>query len=201
MNTPRKLYTVSESYGLLYDAANSMKHMVRERKSKNIQPEFLERIMLAVTEVNSCPMCFYAHTKIALDAGMNGTEIENMLQGVLDDVPTEELPAIMFAQHYADTRGKPSKESLRTLVNVYGLKKAQGILGGIRAIMVGNAYGIPWGSLINRFKGNPDPRSHLGYEIAMVITLFPFILISLLHSLIMSRPKLNPSQKQGKLTR
>lgn len=176
-----------------------MKYMVRERKNENLQTEFLERIMLAVTEVNSCAMCSFAHTKIALDAGMSAKEIENMLEGVLDDVPTKELPAILFAQHYADTRGNPSKESFQTLVKIYGLEKAQGILGGIRAIMVGNAYGIAWGSLLGRFKGQADPRSHLGYELAMVVTLLPFIFIALLHSLVKSSHKLDRSIAQPKL--
>lgn len=143
-----------------------------------------ERIMLAVTEVNKCPMCSYAHTKIALEAGMSAREIENMLQGVLLDVPKEEMPAILFAQHFADTRGKPSKESLRTLVNIYGLDKARGILGGIRSIMVGNAYGIAWGSFMGRFKGEPDPRSHLAYELTMILTLLPFLIIGGIQNLL-----------------
>ena len=123
----KQLYTVAESYTLITKALQSMKFILRARKNNQLQMEFLERIMLAVTEVNKCPMCSYAHTKIALEAGMSASEIENMLQGVLLDVPKEEMPAILFAQHYADTRGKPSKESLRTLVKIYGLDKARGI--------------------------------------------------------------------------
>lgn len=180
----KQLYTVAESYTLITKALQSMKFILRARKNNQLQMEFLERIMLAVTEVNKCPMCSYAHTKIALEAGMSASEIENMLQGVLLDVPKEEMPAILFAQHYADTRGKPSKESLRTLVKIYGLDKARGILGGVQSIMVGNAYGIAWGSLMGRFKGHPDPRSHITYELAMVLTLLPFLLIGGLQNLL-----------------
>nr|WP_237713710.1 carboxymuconolactone decarboxylase family protein [Rhodococcus sp. P14] len=63
--------------------------------------------MLAVTEVNGCGACSYAHTKIALGAGMSSAEIRNILAGVLDDVPDSEVAAVLFAQHYADTRATP----------------------------------------------------------------------------------------------
>jgi AhpD family alkylhydroperoxidase len=37
--------------------------------------------MLAVTEVNGCEMCSYAHTKMALEAGLSNDEIQQMLAG------------------------------------------------------------------------------------------------------------------------
>ncbi len=184
MINEKQLYTVTESYTLITKALQSMKYLMRARKSNELQMVFIERIMLAVTEVNKCPMCSYAHTKIALEAGMSADEIEHMLHGVLLDVPKEEMPAILFAQHYADSRGKPLKEALRTLVDIYGLEKARGILGAVRAIMVGNAYGIAWGSLMGRFKGHADPRSNLAYELAMILTLLPFLLVSGVQNLL-----------------
>ena len=35
---------------------------------------------------------------------MSNEEIQNMLSGVMEDVPSDELEAVIFAQHYADTR-------------------------------------------------------------------------------------------------
>lgn len=64
--------------------------------------------------------------------------VTDMLAGVLDDVPADEVTAVMFAQHYADRRGNPSKESWERIVETYGISKAKGILGAIRAIMIGN---------------------------------------------------------------
>ncbi len=180
----KNLFTLGESYHILFDAFRTIKYMVRERRTENLSTEFIERIMLAVTEVNHCPICSYAHTKMALEAGMTAKEIESMLAGLLQHVPTDELPAIMFAQHYANTRGKPTRQSWKALVHIYGLEKAQGILGGVRAIMAGNAYGIPWSSLQSRLKGKPDPRSSLTYELIMIFTLFPYALGAMVHTVL-----------------
>ena len=102
----------------------------------------------------------------------------------MDDVPADELPAVLFAQHYADSRGSPSKASWERIVERYGLSRARGILGAIRMIMVGNTYGIPWGSFVNRFRGRPDPRSSLSYEVSMMITVVLFLPVALVHALV-----------------
>lgn len=140
--------------------------------------------MLAVTEVNGCEICSYAHSKMALEAGLSNKEIQNMLSGESGDVPSEEMPAVMFAQHYADYRGRPSKESWERMIEIYGLPKSKGILGIIRKIMLGNTYGIPWSSFFNRFKGKPDKRSSLFYELTMIFCSFIFIPIAVIHALL-----------------
>ena len=182
----RKLYTPIEVYEITYKAFLTVRRFGRWRKEKFISTQFVERIMLAVTEVNDCPLCSYGHTKMSLEAGMTSTEIENMLSGQHSDVPTRELPAVMFAQHYAEYRGRPTKEAYNQIVKLYGREKAQAILGAIRMIMLGNAYGIPWGSFINRFKGKPDPRSSILYELAIVISTFFFIPVALVHALLVN---------------
>ena len=67
-----------------------------------------------------------------------------MLAADFEDVPPDEMSAIMFAQHYADNRGRPSRESWRRIVETYGPSTARGVLATIRAIMIGNIYGIAW---------------------------------------------------------
>ncbi len=186
----KKLYSISESYWIFYQGTRTVKYMSRARKNKVLSAEFIERIMLAVTQVNGCPACSYAHTNIALDVGMSDVEIRNMLAGVLDDVPADEISAIMFAQHYADRRGHPSKESWERIVELYGISRAKGILGAIRAIMIGNAYGIPGGSFFNRFRGKPDKRSNLLYELSMLITSIVFTPIALIHAVVSDLSKI-----------
>jgi AhpD family alkylhydroperoxidase len=160
--------------------------MSKAKRNNELGIEFIERIMLVVTEVNGCAICSYAHAKMALEAGMSNDEIENMLSGIMSDIPSNELQAIMFAQHYADSRGKPAKEAWDRIVESYGLSKSYGILGAIRVIMMGNAYGIPWSSFFNRFKGRPDKRSSLLYEALVMILgslLIPFVIV---HTIIAS---------------
>jgi len=137
-----------------------------------------------VTEVNGCAICSYAHTKMALEADLSDIEILNMLAGISDYIPAEEIQAIMFAQHYADSRGAPSHKSFERVIEAYGLPKAKGILGATRVIMMGNVYGIPWSSFFGRLKGKPDKRSSLPYELGSMASSILFIPIALIHSLI-----------------
>jgi AhpD family alkylhydroperoxidase len=179
----KKLYSATESYWISYNGLRTMKYMFRAKNNGEISEKFRERIMLAVTEVNDCAICSYAHTKRALESGMTNQEIQNMLSGIIDDVPTEEMAAILFAQHYADNRGKPSRKSWERLLEIYGISKAKGILGSISTIMMGNVYGIPWSSFINRLRGKPDERSSLQYELKMMLGTI-LVPVSFIHALI-----------------
>ena len=180
----KQLYSIIEIYWIVYHGLRTISYMATEKRKGTISSEFIERLMLAVTEVNKCPLCSYAHSKMALEMGMSSTEIKDMLNGEFSAVPNDELPAVMFAQHYADKRGNPTKESWDQLVTIYGLKKAQGILGAIRAIMMGNAYGIVWGSFSKRFKRNADSRSNVFYELTVIIIGTLFIPLAIIHSLL-----------------
>lgn len=77
------------------------------------------------------------------------------------------------------------------IVDTYGVSKAYGILGAIRAIMIGNAYGIPWSSLMNRFKGKPDKRCSWFYEVEGITLgslLMPFAMIQALAAAVLRLP-------------
>lgn len=182
----RSLYSIGESYRIMYQAVRTLPKFLRARKNGVLRNDFTERLMLAVTEVNQCAMCSYAHTKMALETGMSIEEINAMLSGDLSDVKRDEMPAILFAQHYADSRGRPSEEAWSSVMQQYGKEKSTAILGAIRTIMLGNTYGIPFGSLKARFsKGTgrpPDPRSSVPYEFAMLSTLIVFIPCVIIHA-------------------
>jgi len=179
----RKLYSFKEIYKINYNAFRSFGILMKTRKNNIMSNQFMERIMLAVTEVNGCDVCSYAHTKMALETGMNSNEIMKLLSGVMDDVPKNEIQGILFGQHYADTRGNPSTETWNQINEVYGQNLALGILASIRVIMLGNAYGIPWSSFLKRFKGKSDIRSNLGYELAVLLESLIIVPISGIHAL------------------
>jgi AhpD family alkylhydroperoxidase len=184
IQTGKKLYSLKETYWIFFHGVRTIKYMIQARKKGELTLPNIERIMLAVTEVNGCGICSYAHTKVALEAGMTNEEVENLLSGVFDHVPKEELTGVLFAQHYADNRGNPSRESWERVIEEYGESKAKGILGAIRGITIGNVYGISWSSFFNRFKGKADPRSSLAYEAVMMTAGSLLIPIALLHGLI-----------------
>jgi AhpD family alkylhydroperoxidase len=180
-----KKYSISEAYLAMYKGMKmSLKNMVLKKKIDGVDDEFKERIMLAVTEVNGCEICSYVHTRIALEKGLSDEEIQMILGGNSEKIPEQEVVAILFAQHYADTRGKPTQKTWNTLVATYGEQKSYHILGIIRMMMVGNIFGIPLSALKNRIKGKPNKKSNIGYELIMMVLPIPFIPITLLHALV-----------------
>lgn len=184
MIVAKKHYTFLDSYRILVQGLLTMRFLSRARSQGELSKELIERIMLAVTEVNGCAACSYAHTKVALESGMSSREVQAMLAGVIEQVPANEVAAIMFAQHYADTGGYPSREAWERIVAGYGETAATGILGAIRAIMIGNVYGIPFSALLSRIKGNPDPGSSLLSEIGLPLASIPALPVALLHALV-----------------
>jgi AhpD family alkylhydroperoxidase len=183
MKNNGRRYTPAQCYTILYDAMRTIPYLKKAKKAGLLDEPFVERIMLAVTQVNGCAMCSYAHTKMALEKGMANEEIQNLLSGDLDHAPEEELPALMFAQHYAESKGHPSKPSWDRITENYGEQRALGILASTRIIMMGNAFGIVLGSFKNRLKGKPDEGSRLGYELSVLLLFVPFLLAVPFHRL------------------
>lgn len=185
----KKLYSLKESFIHLIKAFTSIHYLSKAKKNKIIDEEFQERIMLAVTSVNGCAMCSYAHTKMALDAGLSEDEIRELLESEdRENIPSEQLNAIMFASYYAEVRAKIDNNIWNKIVEEYGINKALGILGAIRIITVGNIYGIALGSFISRFKKDKskrDERTTLFYEIIILITFIPFTFLALLLSFLL----------------
>lgn len=183
----RRLYSPAEAFGITCRAFRAIPVLSKARRKGTITPTFQERLMLAVTEVNGCAICSYAHTKMALEAGMTGDEIAAMLAGEARDIPGAELPAILFAQHYADNRGRPSPEAWQRVVSEYGEERARAILAAIQIIMMGNTYGIPLGSLRGRFARKPeqvDARSTPAYEALMLLLFVIYLPLGLVTALL-----------------
>jgi AhpD family alkylhydroperoxidase len=106
-----------------------------------IDAAFRERLMLAVTAVNGCRYCSYAHAKQALVAGISDEEVAALQEGVLKNSPGEELPALLYAQHWAETRGAPDPAARRGVIERYGEEKAAAIELALRTIQMGNLMG------------------------------------------------------------
>ena len=192
----KKIYSIGEFYWILYRGLRTMTHLLRSKRNSELSPQLIERIMLAVTEVNGCEACSYAHTRIALRKGMSEEEIHRLLAGNTAGIPTEESVAIMFAQHYADTRGNPTRESWPRLVETYGTSRAYGILGATRAMMIGNAYGTAWSAFVSRLKGKPVEKSNVLYEMSMIIIILIFFPIAAANAVISGILAANPLLKR-----
>lgn len=177
-------FSLLEMYRTFVLVPGAMVKMIGNKRSKLVENNFVERLQLAVTEVNGCSACAYAHTYMALKQGMSNDEINSFLNGDDKFVKPEEAKAILFAQHFADSRGFPKKDAYDSIVNEYGEKKANNILSAVQVIIAGNIYGIPFSAFQSRLKGKPYKDSSLFYELGMQIAGFLCLPIAIVHAIL-----------------
>ena len=109
-----------------------------------VSSAFRERLMLAVTAVNGCRYCSYYHAKEAIKAGLPEAELQKLLGGVVDDAPDDELPALLYAQHWAESDANPDLAARQKLVEIYGAERTEAIEMALRMIRMGNLLGNQW---------------------------------------------------------
>ncbi len=104
----------------------------------HIQRSFGEKIMLAVTGVNQCRHCSFLHSQLSLEQGISADEITDLLAGNFDNIHPDEAPAVVYAQHWADTSGRVSDDARQRLQSFYGPEKTKQIEAYIRTVYFGN---------------------------------------------------------------
>ena len=110
-------------------------------RGKLIDAAFRERLMLAVTAVNGCSYCSYAHARQALVEGVDSDEIKALQDGVVKNSPKEELPALLYAQHWAETGGNIDPVARERIIELYNEDTVQAIELTLRTIQMGNLLG------------------------------------------------------------
>ncbi len=106
-----------------------------------LDPAFRERLFLAVTQVNGCRYCSYFHAQQALTQGISEAEIRAIGDGLLDRCPVEELTALCYAQHWAETNANPAPEARARLLETYSEETVAQIDLALRMIRIGNLSG------------------------------------------------------------
>ena len=180
----KRKFSFWELYRALVYSPRAMSKLIGNNKSNLLSKEFVERLQLAVTEVNGCPACSYQHTKMALNMGMSNEEITSFLSGGDEFINPEEAKAIMFVQHFADSRGYPKKYAYDAIVKEYGKKKASIILSAAQVMITGNIYGIPYSAFQSRLKGHVYKSSSLFFELGMLIGGIIILPIAILHGIL-----------------
>ncbi len=108
---------------------------------EHLSPAFRERLMLAVTAVNGCRYCSYFHARQALATGIPPQQIEALRAGAFEGSPAEEVPALLYAQHWAEADGQPDAEVRRRVLQRYGEEQLERIETLLRMIRMGNLLG------------------------------------------------------------
>jgi len=158
------------TYSSLGDMLTDMRVIMSHRDTLRatmrgaLDPAFRERLMLTVTAVNGCRYCSYAHARQALSEGISPQEIEMLGEQAFEGSPSEEIPALFYAQHWAETDGQPDPAARATVVDRYGEETVERIEIVLRMIRVGNLMGNTWDYILHRLSfgrlgGTKDMRT------------------------------------------
>jgi AhpD family alkylhydroperoxidase len=179
----KRVFNITTFRAAMDDLVDHLGDLRAAMRGKRVSKAFSERIMLAVTQVNGCRYCDYGHTRLALQAGITREEIDALAAGSFDQSPGEETIALLFAQHYAESKGQPDPESWERLVETYGEDTARDILVYIRMITVGNLYGNTLDAFFSRFRGRPAANSSLWQELGVLFGIFVIVPVALIRRL------------------
>ena len=114
---------------------------------------------------------------------MTEEEVEFLLSGGFDNAPKEQLEALLYAQHYAESKGNPDPVTTRKLLETYGEEKTKDIMSHILVIMLSNLHGNTFEAFKLRLKGKGIEGSSFWQELAVTINFFrimPIILFKML---------------------
>lgn len=182
----KRKFGAGEMYRAFVMIPGAAAKMIRNKRKKLLDKDFIERLQLAVTEVNGCAACSYAHTYMALRQGISNEEINSFLSGDSQFIRQDEAKAILFAQHLADSRSFPKADAWESVISEYGKEKAAIIYSAAQIMHAGNIYGIPFSAFISRLKGKPYRESSLLYELGMHLAGLLFFPVALIHGIMRS---------------
>lgn len=78
-------------------------------KGAALDPALRERLILAFTEVIGCRHCRHAHARLAPTAGLCEADVRELAAGSLVGTPPEQVPALLYAQHWAEADAPPTR--------------------------------------------------------------------------------------------
>lgn len=136
--TYRGLADLLRDLGALWSQRSRIRPLMR---AESIAPAFRERLFLTVTAVNGCRYCSYVHARHALVEGVPEAQVGALGDGTLEGCPAEELPALLYAQHWADSDARPDAAAREKLVQAYGETAVADIEVGLRVIRMANLLG------------------------------------------------------------
>ncbi|MFV9505343.1 MAG: carboxymuconolactone decarboxylase family protein [Oscillochloridaceae bacterium umkhey_bin13] len=131
------------------------------RSPVKLHQTMIERLMLVVTSVNRCRYCASFHTEVARLSGLSTEEITLLLEGSTQGAPPAEIPALLFARHWAEAGGTAGPELRAELIAHYGTGQALAIERTLRTIWIGNLLGNSWDALLFWLSGGRLGQGHM----------------------------------------
>ena len=161
----KRIYTPSLFAKDILYLASHLPEILEAVRSRSVSRKFAEKIMTVITAVNGCVYCQWFHGKLALSNGISKEELSDLVNLQFQShASPEEAPALIYAQHFAETDRNPEPEMTQKLVEFYGPKTTSHILVFIRLIYFGNLAGNTWDAVISRIRGDPAENSSRIFE-------------------------------------
>ena len=162
--TPRNLP------GVTLAAARSLPTLAHALRRPATSTQLREQVMLAVTSVNNCRYCSWAHTGLALAEGVDLDALRTLLENGAGGVPDQRAArAILFAQHFADSERHPDAEARRALDETFSETERNEILAYIHVIYLANLSGNTVDALLARLRGDRVEGSYLPIELVTAL--------------------------------
>ncbi|MBN1523169.1 MAG: carboxymuconolactone decarboxylase family protein [Spirochaetales bacterium] len=134
----RTFDSLSEYWSLFQKTFKKMSGLRKILRREQITPQFREKLMLVVSQTNQCAYCSFLHAKKALEEGISQNTIDNILDIEEGHFTPKEIPAVLFARHFAETKGNVSPLSIHTLTEYYGEHTSRQIQAFLQSVLFGN---------------------------------------------------------------
>jgi AhpD family alkylhydroperoxidase len=102
--SPRTFASPGEAIRDLAGVARRARPLVASYGGRGLDPRLRERVMVAVSRVNSCRGCTFVHERLASRAGVSHSDLEAIGVGDLGALDDRDRAAIAYAAALAEAR-------------------------------------------------------------------------------------------------
>jgi AhpD family alkylhydroperoxidase len=129
-----------------------------------LDPQLRERVMVAVSCVNSCRGCTFVHERLASRAGVSSEELEAIDLGDLGVLDDRSRAAVAYAAALAESRfrGPIPADLLASGTDQLGMDEIAAIDAVARAMALANLFANTAEELIDRLRLTATTHSRFG---------------------------------------
>ena len=150
-----------------------------------LDPALRESVMIAVSEVNACRWCSYAHQTWGREVGLDEADVARLADGEVALSDSRQAAAVAYAQERAEAAFAPVPEHLIVrLRTVFDEQDADRVEVVARLMHQANMAGNSVDALLARWQGHPPHHSRLvddlvigGFGLLAILVAVPLVSI------------------------
>jgi AhpD family alkylhydroperoxidase len=152
--TPRTFASPREALGDLMGVARRAASLTSVYLRGGLDPELRERVMIAVSRVNSCRGCTLVHERWAIRAGVTSDELEAIGLGDLAALDDRNRAAVVYATALAEARfrGPIPTDVAANAADQLTARELAAVDAAARAMALANLSVSTTGGLIDRLR-------------------------------------------------